>query len=134
MAYSNINKDKAQVKPGGKIKRAAIAAVLVILTVSAWINIWQQVITLKEARKRNQEAFDKITQLELEDKKLGKQIEDATGSAYQEQNVREDLGLGGMTDHWLLVDLGNTNLTPAAEIPESGTETTIRQWWNLFVR
>jgi ABC-type Fe3+-hydroxamate transport system substrate-binding protein len=134
MAYSNINRDKAQVKLIQKLKIAVITVVLVVFAISAWINIWQQVTTLGEARNRNQEALNKINGLELENKKIEKQIQDATGSAYQQRKIREYLGLGGTNDHWLVVDLGNTDVTAAEEIPESGGKTVIMQWWNLFAR
>jgi len=134
MAYSNINKDKAQVGWRERLKRAVIAVVLVILTVSAWTNIRQQATTLNEARKRNQDNQTKIAALEIMDKNVAKQIEYATGSAYQQQKVREDLGLGESGDSWLEVDLGKVNDVAAGEIPDSGSKAIIRQWWDLFAK
>jgi hypothetical protein len=63
-----------------------------------------------------------------------KQIEYATSSANLERKVREYMGLGGLSDHWLLVDLGGTNPVGPEEIPESGTKINLMQWWELFVR
>lgn len=108
--------------------------ILAVLTISAWINIWQQAITLNEARNRNQGVQNKIAKLELANKNMEKQIEYATGSAYEQRKVREYLGLGGVDDHWLLVDLGSTQTVTAAEIPDSGAKAVIRQWWELFAK
>jgi hypothetical protein len=109
-----------------------IAVVLVILAVSAWTNIWQQATTLNEARKRNQDDQAKIATLEAMNKNMEKQIEYATSSAYEQRKLREDLGLGESGDHWLSVDLGGPETGLAKEIPDSGSKTVIRQWWNLF--
>jgi len=132
MAYSNINRDKAQIGWREKLKRAVIAVVLVILAVLAWTNIWQQATTLSEARKRNQDNQAKIAALEIMNKNTEKQIEYATGSAYEQQKVREDLGLGESGDSWLVVDLGKVYDVAAEEIPDSGSKAIIRQWWDLF--
>jgi outer membrane murein-binding lipoprotein Lpp len=134
MAYSNINRDKAQVKLTQKLKTTVIAVVLGVLVISAWINIWQQATTLNDARNRNQETQKKIAKLEMENQKMEKQIEYATSSAYEERKIREYLGLGGTNDHWLLADLGDVGTLPVEEIPDSGKTTIIRQWWNLFVK
>ena len=134
MAYSNINKDKAQVKLTQKLKRTVIVVILVILTVSAWTNIWQQATTLNEARNRNRQALDKINGLESGNKKLIKEIEDATGSAFEQRKVREYLGLGTDRDHWLLTDLGVSQTAAMTGIPDSGTKTVLMQWWGLFAK
>ena len=134
MAYSNINRDKAQVNMAQRLKTAVIGVVLVVLTVSAWMNIGQQATILNEAKRRNQESQTKINKLEAANKIMKKQTEDATGSAYMEQKVREDLGLGGANDHWLIVDLEKSGTDSPTEIPDSGSEAVIKQWWDLFIK
>jgi len=134
MAYSNINKDKAQVKLREKLKTAVVGIFLGVIAISAWINIIQQAMILNGAKTRNRETAVKITQLSAENQKIEKQIEYATSSAYLGRKAREYLGLGGVNDHWLLVDLGGTSPTMDGVIPESGSKPVIRQWWEMFVR
>lgn len=134
MAYSNIKRDKVQVRTWQKLKTIVVGLVLVIVTFSAGINIWQQVTTLSEAKKRNQQTQNKIFGLETENKSLEKQIGEATTSAYKERKVREYLGLGESNDHWLLTDLESAKTVGLQEIPESGTKAVILQWWSLFIK
>lgn len=134
MAYSNINKDKAQVKLGEKLKTTVIGIILGVIAISAWINIWQQVMILNGAKNRNHEAENKITELTRGNKIMEKQIEYATSSANLGRKIKEYLGLGEVSDHWLVTDLGSTNATPPVEIPESGTKTILRQWWEMFAK
>jgi len=134
MAYSNIKKDKAQIKLKKKLKTGVIGIFLGIVAISAWINIFQQAMILNGAKNRNKEAEKMINELSKENQKIEKEIKYATGSAYLQRKAREYLGLGGLNDHWLLVDLESTNTATAKEIPESGTKANIMQWWELFAR
>lgn len=134
MAYSNIKKDKAQIKLKEKLKTGVIGIFLGIVAISAWINIFQQAMILNGAKNRNREAGKMINELSKENQKMEKEIEYATGSAYLQRKAREYLGLGGPNDRWLLVDLESTNTATGREIPESGIKANIMQWWELFAR
>lgn len=68
------------------------------------ININNQLETLLEARRSNEELDKEIKKISEENWIWEKKIEYATSSAFLEQEVREKLGMGERNDYW--IDLG----------------------------
>ena len=134
MAYSNINKDKVQVELAKRLKKAIIAVILAVITISSWSNINQQIKVLNDAKKRNNEIELKITQLETKNKRMEKQVEIASSSAYLERQVRQVFGIGEPGDIWLQVDLGTAKSDRGDDVVVSEIEANIKQWWNLFFK
>jgi hypothetical protein len=134
MAYSNTNKDKVQIEWKKKLKNTGVTVILLIIVISAWTNIIQQMVILHEAESRNKKAEEKISKLMEENQKYEKQVEYATTSAYKQRQVREDLGLGNNGEVWLAADLGTAGTTVEEETAIDGEKPMIVQWWNLFTK
>lgn len=133
MTYNNTIWDKLQ--PWiVKVKRWLILAAIIGIIISSFNNIFKQYTTLVEAKKENQKLAEKIQETEKENKILIQKIEYATSSAFIEEEARDKLGLGNKNDYWvnMSTDTSGGSWYPFVNIGD--TESTLKQWINLFTR
>lgn len=105
----------------------------IIFLVLIVINIVKQMSILTMAKAKNLEMKNKLTYLEVENRKLKQQVEYATSSAFIDQQVRDKFGLGDKNDNWLIVsDEQNYNLWDQAD--SGNPDSPLRQWISLFTR
>ena len=74
-----------------------------IILVSVGVNIKNQLVTLRQAWRKNADLEAKIIQLTEENRIWGKKVEYATSSAYLEGQVRDKLGMGDKDDYWIVL-------------------------------
>jgi cell division protein FtsL len=134
MTYSNINKDKAQVKGGDFVKKGVLAMIAIILIISALGNVYSQFKTIKNVEDKNAELLVKIDYLNLENKKLEQQIEYATSSAFMERKAREWLGVGASGDEWIDLPKEESGQSLYPEVNEENQISNIKKWRQLFTK
>ena len=132
MAYSNINKDDTQAGVGKSLKTAILTVVLLLVAISAGVNVYNQWTTLRQAVERNKEIESKIKNLEEDNKNMEKQIEYATSSASISRKIREYTGKGTEADYWLILPKVENRGILGAEITEIDEKPVIIQWRDLF--
>jgi hypothetical protein len=116
-----------------KIKKWLWPMVSVFLIISVSLNVRNQLITLIEAQKKNNQLREKIEKIEKENQILIKKIEYATSSAFREEERHDKLALGRDTDVWLVLgEEKEIDLRP--KINEDREISNYRQWLNLFTR
>jgi len=134
MAYSNTNRDKEQVQGAENIKKAVFVVVLLVVCLSSIFNIYNKWFTLSEARDRNNKMTESLNKLLSENKQMGKQIEEASGSAYVERKAREYLGVGTTNDSWLILPNVEPNLKVTRDVKIVEERQNILKWWDLFTK
>lgn len=133
MAYSNINKDKAQVKRNLSMVSLIVIIVGLIFTISSLHNIWGQYSLLKTAQSNLEEISDKIDLLEKDNLKLEEKIKYATTSMGMRRNRAIYYGVGGKDDYWINLPASGKDIEFEMETPETRTsEENWVKWWRLF--
>ncbi len=112
--------------------RSILDWVLLVVTISIWVNLIRQWGNLWEATKKVAENEDKIDKLIEENRKLTQRIKYSTSSAYLEQEARDKLGLGGSNDYWLVLPPEDKNLNLYPKVNEVVKKPAWKQWWELF--
>jgi len=74
-----------------------------IILISVGANINNQLVTLRQAWRKNAELEAKIAQLAEENRVWNKKVEYASSSAYLEGQVRDKLGMGDKDDYWIVL-------------------------------
>lgn len=130
------------------IKNIIQVLVCGIIVISVGININNQLGTLLEARRRNEELDKEIKKLSEENRIWEKKIEYATSSAFLEQEVRDKLGMGGRDDYWVETGTGSAYVLPLRDFRQGGqageakpafdenygeAKPIWRQWLELFM-
>lgn len=83
------------------IKNAIIWIVFGIFIVSSLVNISNQFIILTQAKQKNLDLENEINELSGKNQRLKKQIEYATSSAFLEESIRKNFGMGTEDDYWV---------------------------------
>ena len=107
--------------------------ILIILSISVVINIKNQFLTLNMAKNENFSLNKKIREFEESNSVLTRRIEYSSSSAFIDQKMRENFGLGEENDVWL--DLSperkielNVDNKEVIEVPK------YKQWLGLFTQ
>lgn len=78
-----------------------IWTIFIVFIVSVTINISNQFTILIQAKQKNADLKNEINELSQKNKKLEKQVEYATSSAFLEESARNNFGLGTENDYWI---------------------------------
>ncbi len=116
------------------LKRLLMGTILLVVTVSMWINILEQWGTLLEARKKIADIKGNNAMTEEEVRRLTKKVEDSTRSAYLAQQARDKLGLGEENDYWLKLPEEDRDLDLYPRAKEEVKKEIWRQWLDLFTK
>ena len=134
MTYSNINKDKAQVKRIQTVLKMVGGVILILIILSAVGNIVSQYKVIREAEIKVADLQRKSRLIEAENKQLEQRMEYATSSAFRERKAREWLGMGGNNDFWVDLPMEELKIdfdsTKEIEEPISN----VKKWWQLFTK
>jgi hypothetical protein len=115
------------------LKQGIIMVIGGLLIISSLKNIFNQWWLITEAQKRNQKIGNNIDNLRLDIENLEKKIKWATGSAYLEQQARNELGLGTKDDYWIVAGEQKTEeLYPEVKVEEG--RLVLSQWIDWFTR
>ena len=115
------------------IKNWLGSLVLLIIGVAACVRVLGQYNILREARITNAEIVGKMEKYQEENEKWRMKIQYATSSAFLEQQVRNQMGMGKATDMWIdEVNEPDLDLYPKAEIKENRNKW--QKWIDLFTR
>ena len=116
-----------------KLKDTALKIIVLIIIVSAGMNVFKQYSTLVDAKRRNNELEIKIFDLMTANRILERKIEYATSSAYIEQQARDKFGLGRENDFWIeATEKEMKELYQEAKVEEK--VPILKQWIDLFTR
>jgi hypothetical protein len=115
------------------IKNWLGSVILLIIGVAACVRVFGQYNILREARITNAEIIGKIEKYREENEKWKMKIQYATSSAFLEQQVRNQFGMGNTTDVWVdEINEPDLDLYPKTEIKDS--KNNWQKWIDLFTR
>jgi len=115
------------------IKKYFWPVIVVFLVISVSLNIKNQLMTLIDARKKNEELNQKIERVKKDKQELIKKIEYATDSAFIEQERHDKLALGKENDVWLGLSI-EKEIDLRVEMNENKEISNYQRWLNLFTR
>jgi cell division protein FtsB len=114
------------------IKNLVIFVILATIGISAIVNITNQFLILSQAKDKNNEISNEIKNLLDKNEKLGKEIENATNSAFIEETARDKFGLGTENDFWIKTKPEDKNLNLYPKEKNIETKPKYKQWIDLF--
>lgn len=102
--------------------------------ISALVNMNYQLNILSDAYVINNNLASNISQLKNENQNLKERIKYATDSAYTNQQMRDELGVGESNDYWLVLPAEDKNIDLYPKMTTEEKFAPIKQWISLFTQ
>lgn len=113
------------------LKDIFLVVIYIIILLTIGTNIKNQVDTVREARRKNEEVAGQVNKLKEEIRMLENQIEFATSSTYINQQMRSLFGRGTKDDFWIIGEVEDV-FDPYPVTNVGGEEKLWKQWLGLF--